>query len=59
MCERLSFPLLSCIYLQKLENGKACSEVGLLDEELLRGCLKFFGFLATWMLKLVDPSKKG
>ncbi|XP_020620204.1 ubiquitin conjugation factor E4 B-like [Orbicella faveolata] len=45
--------------IKKLENGKACSEVGLLDEELLRGCLKFFGFMATWILKLVDPSKKG
>ncbi|KAL9970123.1 hypothetical protein ACROYT_G022450 [Oculina patagonica] len=45
--------------IKKLENGKACSDVGLLDEELLRGCLKFYGFLSTWMLRLVDPSKKG
>ena len=45
--------------IKKLENGKACSEVGLLDEELLRGCLKFFGFMARWIMKLVDSSKKG
>lgn len=44
--------------IKKLENGKACSDVVLLDDELLRGCLKFYGFLATWILRLVDPSKK-
>lgn len=45
--------------IKKLENGKACSDVVLLDDELLRGCLKFYGFLATWILRLVDPNKKG
>lgn len=43
--------------LKKLENGKACSDVGLLDEEMLRGCLKFYAFLVTWFLKLVNPGK--
>ena len=47
----------SLYFVQKLENGKACSDVGLLDEELLRGSLKFYAFTATWILKLLNPSK--
>ena len=47
----------SLYFVQKLENGKACSDVGLLDEELLRGSLKFYAFMATWILKLLNPSK--
>lgn len=44
--------------IKKLENGKACSDVGLLDEEMLRGCLKFYAFFVTWILRLVNPCKK-
>lgn len=43
--------------IKKIENGKACSDVVLQDEELLRGCLKFYSFLVTWILKLLNPSK--
>lgn len=44
---------LSC---QKLVRAKACADVGLLDENLLRRCLQFYSTVIQLILRMVDPA---
>ncbi|XP_038629728.1 ubiquitin conjugation factor E4 B isoform X4 [Scyliorhinus canicula] len=41
--------------LKKLVRSKACADAGLLDENLLRRCLQFYGTLIQLIFRLVDP----
>ncbi|XP_048470819.1 ubiquitin conjugation factor E4 B [Rhincodon typus] len=41
--------------MQKLVRSKACADAGLLDENLLRRCLQFYGTLIQLIFRLVDP----
>lgn len=47
------FVTLSC---QKLVRAKACADVGLLDENLLRRCLQFYSTVIQLILRMVDPA---
>lgn len=49
----LLYVTLSC---QKLVRAKACADVGLLDENLLRRCLQFYSTVIQLILRLVDPA---
>ena len=40
------------ISFQKLTKEDACAEVGLMDENLLRRCIRFYSKAAQWLLKL-------
>ncbi|XP_041129289.1 ubiquitin conjugation factor E4 B isoform X2 [Polyodon spathula] len=42
--------------LKKLVRCKACADAGLLDENLLRRCLQFYGMLIQLILRIVDPA---
>ncbi|XP_026188022.1 ubiquitin conjugation factor E4 B isoform X2 [Mastacembelus armatus] len=42
--------------LKKLVRAKACADVGLLDENLLRRCLQFYSTLIQLILRMVDPA---
>lgn len=44
---------LSC---QKLVRAKACADMGLLDENLLRRCLQFYSTVIQLILRMVDPA---
>lgn len=44
---------LSC---QRLVRAKACADVGLLDENLLRRCLQFYSTVIQLILRMVDPA---
>lgn len=41
---------------QKLVRAKACADVGLLDENLLRRCLQFYSTVIQLILRMVDPA---
>lgn len=41
---------------QKLVRAKACADVGLLDENLLRRCLQFYSTLIQLILRMVEPA---
>uniref|UniRef100_A0A4W3H6N9 Ubiquitin conjugation factor E4 B n=1 Tax=Callorhinchus milii TaxID=7868 RepID=A0A4W3H6N9_CALMI len=41
--------------LKKLVRSKACADAGLLDENLLRRCLQFYGTLIQLIFRMVDP----
>ncbi|XP_019944791.1 ubiquitin conjugation factor E4 B isoform X3 [Paralichthys olivaceus] len=41
--------------LKKLVRAKACADVGLLDENLLRRCLQFYSTVIQLILRMVDP----
>ena len=45
--------------LQRLQKAKLCADAGLLDEWMLRRCMTFYGTVAGFLLKLVDPSLGG
>ena len=36
--------------------AKACADVGLLDENLLRRCLQFYSTVIQLILRMVDPA---
>ncbi|XP_078281132.1 ubiquitin conjugation factor E4 B isoform X1 [Rhinoraja longicauda] len=40
--------------LKKLVRSKACADAGLLDENLLRRCLQFYGMLIQLIFRLID-----
>ncbi|XP_058498861.1 ubiquitin conjugation factor E4 B isoform X5 [Solea solea] len=42
--------------LKKLVRAKACADVGLLDENLLRRCLQFYSTVIQLILRMVDPA---
>ncbi|XP_033898584.2 ubiquitin conjugation factor E4 B-like isoform X3 [Acipenser ruthenus] len=42
--------------LKKLVRCKACADAGLLDENLLRRCLQFYGMVIQLILRIVDPA---
>ncbi|XP_039460457.1 ubiquitin conjugation factor E4 B isoform X1 [Oreochromis aureus] len=42
--------------LKKLVRAKACADVGLLDENLLRRCLQFYSTVIQLILRMVDPT---
>ncbi|XP_051906713.1 ubiquitin conjugation factor E4 B isoform X3 [Hippocampus zosterae] len=42
--------------LKKLVRAKACADVGLLDENLLRRCLQFYSTVIQLLLRMVDPA---
>ncbi|MBN3326197.1 UBE4B factor, partial [Atractosteus spatula] len=42
--------------LKKLVRCKACADAGLLDENLLRRCLQFYGMVIQLLLRIVDPA---
>uniref|UniRef100_A0A3P9H964 Ubiquitin conjugation factor E4 B n=1 Tax=Oryzias latipes TaxID=8090 RepID=A0A3P9H964_ORYLA len=42
--------------LKKLVRAKACADVGLLDENLLRRCLQFYSTVIQLILHMVDPA---
>ncbi|XP_037540843.1 ubiquitin conjugation factor E4 B isoform X3 [Nematolebias whitei] len=42
--------------LKKLVRAKACADVGLLDENLLRRCLQFYSTVIRLILRMVDPA---
>uniref|UniRef100_A0A3B4WBA6 Ubiquitin conjugation factor E4 B n=1 Tax=Seriola lalandi dorsalis TaxID=1841481 RepID=A0A3B4WBA6_SERLL len=42
--------------LKKLVRAKACADVGLLDENLLRRCLQFYSTVIQLILRIVDPA---
>uniref|UniRef100_A0A8C9SBI1 Ubiquitin conjugation factor E4 B n=1 Tax=Scleropages formosus TaxID=113540 RepID=A0A8C9SBI1_SCLFO len=42
--------------LKKLVRCKACADVGLLDENLLRRCLQFYSMVIQLVLRIVDPA---
>ncbi|XP_068191871.1 ubiquitin conjugation factor E4 B isoform X2 [Antennarius striatus] len=42
--------------LKKLLRAKACADVGLLDENLLRRCLQFYSTVIQLILRMVDPA---
>ncbi|XP_049609960.1 ubiquitin conjugation factor E4 B isoform X1 [Syngnathus scovelli] len=42
--------------LKKLVRAKACADVGLLDENLLRKCLQFYSTVIQLILRMVDPA---
>ncbi|XP_061689956.1 ubiquitin conjugation factor E4 B isoform X2 [Syngnathoides biaculeatus] len=42
--------------LKKLVRAKACADVGLLDENLLRRCLQFYSTVIQFILRMVDPA---
>ncbi|MGH0122397.1 UNVERIFIED_CONTAM: hypothetical protein FKN15_014828 [Acipenser sinensis] len=42
--------------LKKLVRCKACADAGLLDENLLRRCLQFYGMVIQLILHIVDPA---
>ncbi|MED6259610.1 Ubiquitin conjugation factor E4 B, partial [Ataeniobius toweri] len=42
--------------LKKLVRAKACADVGLLDENLLRRCLQFYSTVIKLILRMVDPA---
>ncbi|XP_015233656.1 PREDICTED: ubiquitin conjugation factor E4 B isoform X2 [Cyprinodon variegatus] len=42
--------------LKKLVRAKACADVGLLDENLLRRCLQFYSTVIQLILRSVDPA---
>ncbi|KAK5619426.1 Ubiquitin conjugation factor E4 B [Crenichthys baileyi] len=42
--------------LKKLVRAKACADVGLLDENLLRRCLQFYSTVIKLILCMVDPT---
>lgn len=44
-----------CVW-QKLVRAKACADVGLLDENLLRRCLQFYSTVIQLILRMVDPT---
>lgn len=41
---------------QRLVRAKACADVGLLDENLLRRCLQFYSTVIQLILRMVDPA---
>lgn len=45
-----------CVSCQKLVRAKACADVGLLDENLLRRCLQFYSTVIQLILRMVDPA---
>ncbi|XP_016368669.1 ubiquitin conjugation factor E4 B isoform X2 [Sinocyclocheilus rhinocerous] len=42
--------------LKKLVRSKACADAGLLDENLLRRCLRFFSMVIQLILRMMDPA---
>ncbi|MFT7798460.1 ubiquitin conjugation factor E4 B-like [Arapaima gigas] len=42
--------------LKKLVRCKACADVGLLDENLLRRCLQFYSMVIQLLLRIADPA---
>ncbi|XP_077577780.1 ubiquitin conjugation factor E4 B isoform X1 [Stigmatopora nigra] len=42
--------------LKKLVRAKACADVGLLDENMLRRCLQFYSTVIQLILRMVDPA---
>lgn len=59
LCLKESWDLLSlCVAVscQKLVRAKACADVGLLDENLLRRCLQFYSTVIQLLLRMVDPA---
>ncbi|XP_056895728.1 ubiquitin conjugation factor E4 B isoform X1 [Takifugu flavidus] len=42
--------------LKKLVRAKACADMGLLDENLLRRCLQFYSTVIQLILRMVDPA---
>ncbi|XP_075897787.1 ubiquitin conjugation factor E4 B isoform X1 [Nelusetta ayraudi] len=42
--------------LKRLVRAKACADVGLLDENLLRRCLQFYSTVIQLILRMVDPA---
>lgn len=56
MCHISSYNLCLALSHQKLVRAKACADVGLLDENLLRRCLQFYSTVIQLILRMVDPA---
>ena len=44
---------------QSLNEQDACAVAGLVDEKLMKSCLKFYSVAADWLMDIITQGKKG
>ncbi|KAL5014805.1 hypothetical protein ScPMuIL_009075 [Solemya velum] len=45
--------------IQRLQKSKLCADAGLQDESLLRRCMTFYEKMSEFLLRIMDPVRKG